>query len=130
MLDLRSLVIKLVRRVSEKMNAIAFIEKRGDFFVHTHATKEGQEMLGVSDDFLNKTFAELNIPLNIANKRRKYYTKAWKGEETIFKVDSPIITNKSFYIALFPITSNGETVGLIAYVSPVDMIPKELQKIA
>lgn len=129
MIDLQTLIIKMVKKAASHLNLVFLVEKKNNLFIHTSVAKELQDLLGLEPSkIINKSLKQLYTE-RVAQERRDSYERAWKGEEVYYKFDT---TNSkySFCGVLSPVLLNGKVVSLMGYIVPLNVLPKELINIA
>ena len=87
-----------------------YIEKNGAF-IHTLCDGELMYRMGlIPEQVINKELADL-LPLDVAEEKRKYYQKAWEGEDHV--TYEGMINDVWYLTSLRPIQRGGKVVEVI-----------------
>jgi hypothetical protein len=127
MLDLRVLLMKVVKKTARELSFVGFAEKQGDIFIHTMISDELRNKLNIkSESVVRKTISQI-YPEDVAIERLKLYERAWSGEEVLYTMSH---ADHVFFGVISPISLNGEVVRIMGSYVPVIYIPEQLRGIA
>jgi hypothetical protein len=129
MVDVESLLIKLIKNKALESNLIFVFEKQGSFFVHTAISQEFAECVKTpKSQLIHKNLLEIHSE-EVALTRRNLYEKSWGGQEVYYQVEYSLNSNCPIYVVLSPIFVDGRVVKVIGFGVPYEEIPARLREI-
>lgn len=126
LLDLKKLLVKLVKKIARETNFIAIVEKRGDFYYHNDITEVLCKSININpQDIIGKSLTEL-YDKDLAKFYREKYKAAWHGKELGYIAIDPSGSDQ-FYVVLTPIFLNGKVNRIMLSLIELDKIPAKLR---
>jgi hypothetical protein len=129
MVNVETVLIKLIKKKAVALDLIFVFEKQGDFFIHTFVSQAFSDRVKVhKNKLIRKNLFDIH-PEEVALSRRNLYEKAWGGQEVYYQIDNSLNSDCPFYAVLSPVFENGEVIRVIGFGTPYEEIPTRIREI-
>lgn len=129
MVNVETVLIKLIKKKAVALDLIFAFKKQGSFFMHTYVSQAFSERVRVhKNKLIRKNLFDIH-PKEVALSRRNLYEKAWGGQEVYYQVKNSLNSGCPFYAVLSPVFENGEVIKVIGFGSPYEEIPTRIREI-